>query len=95
MLTLTECTRPNTCYDCTDPYCAHHGDKGADCPKYRCDRPEPFTLDCEHCAFVDRHIEDERRFYKTMIFGYCKIANTTTPTQISVIARALAALTWK
>ena len=57
---LTECTRKNTCYDCDNESCWHHGDKGADCPKYRCDRPKEHMLDCEHCAFIDRFIDDMR-----------------------------------
>lgn len=37
MLTITECTRKTTCYDCDNQACWHHGKKEADCPKYGCD----------------------------------------------------------
>ena len=58
-----ECTRLNTCYDCNDDKCHHVGDKGADCPKYRCNRPGLLCLDCNHCAFVDNYIEYMREEY--------------------------------
>ena len=62
-ITITECTRQNTCYDCDNERCAFHGDKEADCPKYRCDRPEEHLLDCEHCGFIDGFIRDMREEY--------------------------------
>lgn len=61
--TLTECTRQNTCFDCDNQDCWHHGDKGADCPKYHCDNA--VLDDCEHCSFIDHFIEDMRQVYKT------------------------------
>lgn len=63
-MTITECTRQNTCYDCDDKKCSGHGDKEADCPKYRCDRPNGFEYKCEKCAFIDRYIEAMRKEYK-------------------------------
>ena len=62
-VTITECTRQNTCYDCDNERCAFHGDKGADCPKYHCDRPKEHQLDCDHCGFIDGFIEDMRKEY--------------------------------
>lgn len=58
-MTLYKCTRQNTCYDCDNEKCTWHGDKGADCPKYKCDR----DMDCEHCEFIDEFIEEERKKY--------------------------------
>ena len=39
---ITECTLPVMCKDCTVAECWHHGKREADCPKYECDRPEPW-----------------------------------------------------
>jgi hypothetical protein len=58
MVTFSECTRLNTCYDCDNEKCWHHGKKESDCPKYRCS-----DLDCDHCEFIDRFIEDMRKEY--------------------------------
>ena len=63
-MTLTECTRKNTCYDCDNEKCWHRGKKEYDCPKYHCDRPAKFLYDCEHCEFVDKFINVMREFYK-------------------------------
>lgn len=59
-MNMSECTRQNTCYDCTNTSCTGHGDKGADCPKWRCDEP---GMDCERCGFIDRYIREMREFY--------------------------------
>lgn len=61
MITLTECIRQNTCYDCDNERCAFHGDKEADCPKYHCDNA--VLLDCDHCSFIDGFIRDMRKEY--------------------------------
>lgn len=63
-ITISECFRQNTCYDCDNVRCAFHGKKEADCPKYRCDRPDNSKDDCEHCEFVDSFIETERKRYE-------------------------------
>ena len=64
-ITISECFRQNTCYDCDNVRCAFHGKKEADCPKYQCDRPGGILEnDCEHCEFIDEYIEAERKFYK-------------------------------
>ena len=60
MITISECTRQNTCYDCDNESCWHHGKKEADCPKYHCDR----GMDCEHCSFIDGFMEEMREEYK-------------------------------
>ena len=60
MITISECTRQNTCYDCDDEKCWHHGKKEADCPKYGCDN----DMDCEHCEFINGFIEEERKMYE-------------------------------
>lgn len=57
MLTMSECTRKNTCYDCDNEACWFHGQKEADCPKYGCNE------DCEKCEFINDWIEEERREY--------------------------------
>lgn len=62
-MTIEECTRQNTCYDCDNDKCVFAGKKEADCPKYRCDRPVIFQ-DCDKCGFVDKFIEDMREIYK-------------------------------
>ena len=72
MLTLTECTRQNTCFDCDNQECIFVGKKESDCPKYRCDRPDESFRDCEHCGFIDGFIEEMRRQY-----GSTKRANRT------------------
>ena len=46
--TITECHRTNLCVDCDDKACSHHGDIGADCPKWKCDN----NHDCEHCEWI-------------------------------------------
>ena len=58
MLTMSECTRNNLCFECDDEKCAGHGKKESDCPKWRCDRTDD---DCEHCAFIDSFIADRKR----------------------------------
>jgi len=63
MITMTKCTRQNTCYDCDEERCWHHGKKEADCPKYRCDRPEHLQYHCTRCSFIDRFIKDMRKEY--------------------------------
>ena len=64
MLTLIECTRQSTCFDCDNQECTGHGDKGADCPKYHCDNPNGLN-DCEHCDFIEMFIMSERKRYRT------------------------------
>lgn len=65
-VTLHDCTRRTTCYDCDNKKCYHHGDKGADCPKYHCDND--ILQDCEHCDFIESYIRVIRndKAYKTM-----------------------------
>ena len=63
-ISIRECNRKNTCFDCADTDCLHQGKKSADCPKYVCDRPGHGFFNCENCAFVDRIIKDEREKYK-------------------------------
>ena len=57
MYEISECTRNNFCYECNNEKCIHHGKIEADCPKYKCDLPEPMTYDCEHCSWIKRLIE--------------------------------------
>lgn len=48
------------CRDCTRK-CKYNlnGNVYSECPKYRCDRPKDFGfMDCEHCAFIDKYIEE-------------------------------------
>jgi len=63
MVNISECKRKNTCYDCDNQKCAFQGKKEADCPKWKCDRPDILKYDCEHCAFIDGYIEDMREEY--------------------------------
>lgn len=64
MLTLRECTRQNTCFDCDNQECIFVGKKESDCPKYKCDRPDESFRDCEHCNFIEMFIMSERERYK-------------------------------
>ena len=57
------CHRQNTCFDCDDPKCWRVGDKGADCPKYKCDNPLGIQ-NCDECVFINQYIEMERKRYK-------------------------------
>ena len=61
-VSISECTRKTTCYDCGNEKCWHHGQKESDCPKYRCDNK--VLLDCDNCGFIDEFIEEMREFYK-------------------------------
>ena len=61
MVEIKECKRKNTCYDCDNERCWHHGKKEADCPKYHCDRQGDGFLNCDNCGFIDRFIEAIRR----------------------------------
>ena len=61
MLQISECTRDMPCVDCDNTKCMFQGKKESDCPKYRCDRPEPMNHDCDHCVFIDRFIADMRK----------------------------------
>lgn len=55
---ITECTLPVMCKDCTKIECGHHGKREADCPKYRCDRPDPWKRQCDTCAWLDKWYEE-------------------------------------
>ena len=61
---LRECTRKNACYDCDNEQCWYHGKKEADCPKLECDRDDGLQYECDHCGFIDRYIEYERKAHK-------------------------------
>ena len=63
-VTMSDCTRQNTCFDCDNQDCSHHGDKGADCPKNHCDNA--VLYDCEHCSFIDGFIDDMRQVYASI-----------------------------
>ena len=59
------CYRDNWCVDCDDEKCWHHGDIGADCPKWKCD--QGFETDCEDCEFIkelykEMHMEKKEKF---------------------------------
>jgi hypothetical protein len=58
VITMTDCTKTCFCKDCTDRECFHHGKCEADCPKYRCDLPEPLTDQCDTCEWLDRWYEE-------------------------------------
>ena len=60
MVEIRDCRRKVPCVDCDNKKCWHSGKKESDCPKYKCDRPDEFKLDCEHCAFIDKFIDDMR-----------------------------------
>lgn len=62
-ISINECFRKNTCYDCDNQRCWHHGKKEADCPKYRCDRSIDERYDCDHCSFIDKHIQEMQAYY--------------------------------
>ena len=52
------CTKDVLCVDCKDRKCIRSGDKGADCPKWKCDNE--YTLECNRCAFIDDFIKRMR-----------------------------------
>ena len=58
MLTMSECTRNNFCFECDNEKCVLHGKKESDCPIWWCGRPDD---NCEHCAFIDRLISDWKK----------------------------------
>ena len=60
-VTIELCKRKTACVDCDNTECWHHGKKESDCPKWRCDRPKEYAYDCEHCAFIDKIIEQIRQ----------------------------------
>ena len=64
-MTVNECTRNNTCFDCDNVKCLLHGKKLSDCPRYHCERQGEGFMNCDSCAFIDRFIENERRRYET------------------------------
>ena len=49
-MSLEECTRDNTCYECDNMSCYHAGRKDADCPFYECSRPDGWKYQCDTCA---------------------------------------------
>jgi len=62
-MTLKNCVRKTTCYDCKNIKCYHHGKKMADCPKYRCDRPPEVAYNCDNCEFINQYINGMRKEY--------------------------------
>lgn len=58
------CERQNLCVDCDDTQCAFQGKLRADCPKFRCDRPEEFRLDCKSCGYIKHYIKEMRAAYE-------------------------------
>lgn len=59
-MTISTCDKNIPCVDCDNVNCALQGKKVSDCPLYACVREEIAFLDCEHCAIVDRAIEEIR-----------------------------------
>ena len=53
MIGMNECNRDGLCVDCDNTECLHHGDIGADCPKWRCENGG----DCEHCEWIKAYIK--------------------------------------
>ena len=60
-MTFGECTKKIPCIDCDNVKCWFQGKKESDCPKYRCDRPKGFKLDCDNCEFINEYINDMRK----------------------------------
>lgn len=58
------CERQSLCVDCDNIRCTHQGKIGADCPKYHCDRPEDFRLQCETCGFIKKYVKEMRAEYE-------------------------------
>lgn len=64
MATLAICGKKRVlCADCTDKACARAGDKGADCPKYRCDNAVAY--DCGHCEYINGYIRTMRAKFRS------------------------------
>lgn len=61
MITLTECKRDCFCRDCDNEKCYHHGKREADCPKYKCDMPDPMMNDCDNCLWLDRYYKSHMK----------------------------------
>lgn len=61
MLTMSECTRKTTCYDCDNEKCLFQGKIEPDCPKLNCDNEREY--DCKNCEFIDWFIKEERKRY--------------------------------
>ncbi len=53
---IKECTRDNFCFECDNKNCVFCGDIGAECPKYKCDMPEPMRYECEKCPWIRNYI---------------------------------------
>lgn len=64
MAKLLTCSKQTLCMDCKDKSCSHAGDKGADCPKYKCDNPTP--NDCNHCEYIENYARIMRNKYRKM-----------------------------
>jgi len=62
-LEISECHKQSLCVDCKHPKCWFAGSIIADCPKYRCDRPEEGFEKCETCAFIKKYHEEMRDYY--------------------------------
>lgn len=58
---ISLCKKKIPCVDCDDTECWHHGKKEADCPKYKCDRPEEYRYECDRCGFIDWYIKEKRK----------------------------------
>ena len=62
-IAINNCSRNTLCVDCDNTNCVFQGEKKSDCPKWCCDRPDYAKLDCDHCGFIDKFIEDMREMY--------------------------------
>lgn len=64
-IAMNNCSRNTPCIDCDNTNCVFQGKKESDCPKWHCDRPDYAKLDCDHCGFIDKFIEDMREMYNS------------------------------
>ena len=53
MYKIIECNRNNTCLDCDDTECNHHGDISADCQRWICNN----SYDCENCDYIKSYVK--------------------------------------
>lgn len=62
-INYSECKNYTLCSDCNDNTCPLSGRLIADCPKNRCDRPEPHVKECETCEPLKEYQREMRELY--------------------------------
>ena len=60
---FNKCKHYALCFDCDDNTCLLSGKLISDCPKNRCDRPDPHIRECETCEFLREYQKEKRKHY--------------------------------